>query len=69
MSALDRQRQIEVSTGKTFINAIRVDSAKFGNEAHFVSFAAIVATRNGLRARMLHPLYQQKLVHIIYLFI
>jgi hypothetical protein len=26
-----------------------VDSAKFGNEAHFVCFAAIVATRNGKR--------------------
>jgi hypothetical protein len=27
---------------KTFINAIGMDSAKFGNEAYFVSFAAIV---------------------------
>ena len=25
---------------------MRVDSAKFGNEAHFMSFAAIIATRN-----------------------
>ena len=32
---------------KTFINAKRVDCAKFGNEAHFMSFAAIIATRNG----------------------
>ena len=30
-------------------NAKRVDSAKFGNEAHFMSFAAIIATRNGTR--------------------
>ena len=30
-----------------FINAKKVDSAKFGNEAHFMSFAAIIATRNG----------------------
>ena len=47
MSALVRQRQIELNIRKTFINAIGVDSAKFGNEAHFVSFAPIVATRNG----------------------
>jgi hypothetical protein len=47
MSALDRQRQIELNIGITFINAMGVDSAKFGNETHFVSFAAIVATRNG----------------------
>ena len=32
---------------KTFINAKRVDSAKFGNEMHFMSFAAIIATKNG----------------------
>ena len=31
---------------KAFINANRVDSAKFGYEAHFMSFAAIVASRN-----------------------
>ena len=29
------------------INARRVNSAKFGYEAHFMSFAAIVASRNG----------------------
>ena len=27
--------------------AIGVNSAKFGNEAHFVSFAAIIASRSG----------------------
>ena len=27
---------------ETFINAKRMDSAKFGNEAHFMSFAAIM---------------------------
>ena len=32
---------------KAFINARRVNSAKFGYEAHFMSFAAIVASRNG----------------------
>ena len=54
MSALDRQRQTELNIGRsrTFINAIGMDSAKFGNETHFVSFAAIVATRNGQRARI-----------------
>ena len=46
MSALDRQRQIELKIGKMFINAIGVDSGKFRNEVHFVSFPAIVATRN-----------------------
>jgi hypothetical protein len=40
MSAFDRQRQIKLNKGKTFINAIGVDSAKFGNEA------AILASRN-----------------------
>ena len=29
---------------KTFINAAEVDNAKFGNEAHFMSFAVIVAS-------------------------
>jgi hypothetical protein len=48
MSALDRQRQIELKIGKMFINAIGVDSGKFRNEVHFVSFLAIVATRNGI---------------------
>ena len=32
---------------KAFINTRRVNSAKFGYEAHFMSFAAIVASRNG----------------------
>jgi hypothetical protein len=47
MSALDRRRQLELNIGKMFVNAIGVDSARFGNEAHFMSFAASVATRNG----------------------
>ena len=37
-----------------FINAQRVDSAKFGNEAHFMSFAAIIATRNGAEGSNFH---------------
>ena len=43
MSALDRQRQIEL--GKIFINAIGVDGARFRNGVHFMCFAAIVAFR------------------------
>ena len=46
MSAFDRQSQGVINIGKTFINAIGVDSAKFGNEAHFMSFAAIIASGN-----------------------
>jgi hypothetical protein len=51
MSALDRQRQIELNTGKTFINAIGwgggggVPSLEMRRIPYF--FAAIIATRNG----------------------
>ena len=31
-----------------------MDSAKFGNEAHFMSFAAIIATRNGTEGSNFH---------------
>jgi hypothetical protein len=55
MSAFDRQRQIELNIGKTFINAIGVDSVKFGNEAHFMSFTAIITSRNGTRTRIIIP--------------
>jgi hypothetical protein len=47
MSAIDRQGQMALNIGKAFINTRRVNSAKFGYEAHFMSFAAIVASRNG----------------------
>ena len=47
MSAIDRQGQKELNIGKAFIKTRRVNSAKFGYEAHFMSFAAIVASRNG----------------------
>jgi hypothetical protein len=30
-----------------FINAIEVDSSMFGNEMHFISFVAILSSRNG----------------------
>jgi hypothetical protein len=39
---------------KAFINARRVNSAKFGYEAHFMSFAAIVASRNGTEGSDFH---------------
>jgi hypothetical protein len=29
-----------------------MDSSKFGNEEHFIYFGAIVASRNGKRARI-----------------
>ena len=50
MSAFDR-----LNIGKTFINAIGVDSVKFGNEAHFMSFTAIITSRNGTRTRIIIP--------------
>ena len=31
-----------------------MDSAKFGNEAHFMSFAAIIATKNGTEGSNFH---------------
>jgi hypothetical protein len=42
MSAIDRQGQMELNIGKAFINTRKVNSARFGYEAHFMSFAAIV---------------------------
>jgi hypothetical protein len=54
MSAIDRQGQKELNTGKAFINTRRVNSAKFEYEAHFMSFAAIVASRNGTEGSNYH---------------
>jgi hypothetical protein len=50
VSAIDRQGQMALNIGKAFINARRVNSAKLGCEAHFMSFATIVASRNGTEA-------------------
>ena len=36
---------------------MRVDSTKFGNEAHFMSFAAIIATRNGTEGSNFHIIH------------
>ena len=38
MSAIDRQGQKELNIGKAFINTRRVNSAKFGYEAHFMHY-------------------------------
>ena len=54
MSAIDRQGQMALNIGKAFINTRRVNSAKFGYEAHFMSFAAIVASRNGTEGSNYH---------------
>jgi hypothetical protein len=57
MSALERQKQIQLNIGKTFINAIGVDSAMFENEAHFgklpATVGACVQSRTHLPASML----------------
>ena len=50
MSEQVRQRQVTLNEGKTLVNAKGVCGSKFGNETHFLSFAAIVATRNGTEA-------------------
>ena len=47
MSAIDKQGQLELNIGKAFINTRQVNSAKFGYEPHFMSFAVFVASRNG----------------------
>ena len=52
-SVTDKDR-CALNVTKTFINAKRVDSAKFGNEMHFMSFAAIIATRNGTEGSNFH---------------
>ncbi len=59
MSEQVRQRQVTQNEGKMLVNTKGVYGSKFGNntkgvygskfgnETHFLSFAAIVATRNG----------------------
>ena len=50
MSAIDRQGQMELYLGKAFVNTRGV----FGYEVHFMSFAAIVASRNGTEGSNYH---------------
>ncbi len=47
MSEQVRQRQVTLNEGKTLVNTKGVYGSKFGNETHFLSFAAIVATEMG----------------------
>ena len=54
MSEQVRQRQVTLNEGKTLVNTKGVYGSKFGNETHFLSFAAIVATRNGTEDSNFH---------------
>ncbi len=52
MSDQVRQRQVTLNEEKTLVNTKGVYGSNFRNETHFLSFAAIVATRKGQRARV-----------------
>ncbi len=54
MSEQVRQRQVTQNEGKTLVNTKEEYGSKFGNETHFLSFAAIVATRNGTEGSNFH---------------
>ena len=54
MSEKIRQRQVTLNEGKTLVNTMGVYGSKFGNETHFLSFAAIVATRTGTEGSNFH---------------
>ncbi len=54
MSEQVRQRQVTLNEGKTLVNIMGVYGSKFGNEMHFLSFATIVATRNGTECSNFH---------------
>ena len=54
MSEQIRQRQVSLNEGKTLVNTMGEYGSKFGNETHFLSFAAIVATRNGTEGSNFH---------------
>ena len=54
MSEQVRQIQVTLDEGKTLVNTKGVYGSKFGNETHFLSFAAIVATRNGTEGSNFH---------------
>ena len=54
MSEQVRQRQVTLDEGKTLVITKGVYGSKFGNETHFLSFAAIVATRNGTEGSNFH---------------
>ncbi len=50
----ERVRQVTLDEGKTLVNTKGVYGSKFGNETHFLFFAAIVATRNGTEGSNFH---------------
>ncbi len=54
MSEQVRQRQVTLNEGKTLVITKGVYGSKFGNETHFLSFAAIVGTRNGTEGSNFH---------------
>ena len=54
MASVSDKDRWALNLTKTFINTKRVDSAKFGSEAHFMSFAAIIVTRNGTEGSNFH---------------
>ncbi len=54
MSEQVRQRQVTLNGAKTLVNTKGVYGSKFGNETHFLSFAAIVSTRNGTEGSNFH---------------
>ncbi len=58
MSEQVRQRQVTLNEEKTLVNTKGVYGSKFGNETHFLSFAAIVATRNGTEGSLSRALCQ-----------
>ncbi len=51
---MSEQRQVTLDEGKTLVNTKGVYGSKFGNETHFLSFAAIAATRNGTEGSNFH---------------
>ncbi len=54
MSEQVTQRQVTQDEGKTLVNTKGVYGSKFGNDTHFLSFVAIVATRNGTEGSNFH---------------
>ncbi len=42
-----KDMQVTLNEGKMLVNTKGVYGSKFGNETHFLSFVAIVASRNG----------------------
>ncbi len=54
MSEQVRQSQVTLNEGKTLVNTKGVCGSKFGNETHFLSFAAIVAARNWTEGSNFH---------------